>query len=85
MTLGKAANIRKAKMHPHMFRATHCSDLRHIRGYDLPAIAERIGHKRIDTTDLYIPKRERIHKEYASLAAYWSDFHKVWAQPAKEG
>lgn len=83
-TLGKAAKIRKAKIHPHMFRATHCSDLRNIRGYDLPAIAERIGHKRIDTTDLYIPKRERIHKEYASLAAYWSEFPKLWAQPTKE-
>lgn len=77
--LAKQAQIRKARITPHMFRATHISDLRHIRGYDIAAIAERVGHKQISTTDRYIPSRGRIHREYPSLAAYWNDFTKVWS------
>ena len=78
-TLATRAHIRKPKITPHMFRATHISDLRHIRGYDLAAIAERAGHKQISTTDRYIPARGRIHREYPSLAAYWNEFTKVWS------
>lgn len=78
-TLATRAHIRKPKITPHMFRATHISDLRHIRGYDLAAIAERAGHKQISTTDRYIPARGRIHREYPSLAAYWNEFTKLWS------
>ncbi|GAB4567294.1 MAG: tyrosine recombinase XerA [Geothermobacteraceae bacterium] len=72
------AGIRKARTHAHMFRATHASDLRYIRGYDIAAIAERLGHKSISTTDRYLPSRGRINREWPSLAAYWSEFPKIW-------
>lgn len=73
----RAAKIRKVRVHPHMFRATHASDLRHIKGYDIGAIAARLGHKNIATTDRYLPGRERITKTYPSLAAYWADLPKI--------
>jgi len=72
------AHIRKPEIHMHMLRATHASDLRFIRGYDTPAIAERLGHKSIMTTDKYLPSRKRIHKVYPSLAVYWKDFARCW-------
>lgn len=72
------AGIRKTRITWHMFRATHISNLRHIQGYDIAAIAERAGHKNIATTDRYLPKRGRIHRTYSSLAAYWSDFPNIW-------
>lgn len=77
------ANIRKPRVHVHMFRATHASDLRSIEGYDIPAIAERLGHKHISSTDRYFPSRGRIHRKYRSLAAYWQGFTNLWAR--KEG
>jgi len=73
-----AAGVRKPKISMHMLRATHASDLRHIHGYDTPAIAERLGHESIATTDRYMPSRERIHRIYPSLAAYWEDFATLW-------
>lgn len=72
------AKTKKPIVNMHMFRATHASDLRHIKGYDVFAIAERLGHRNISTTEIYIPSRGRVHKEYASLAAYWQDFNHVW-------
>lgn len=72
------ANIRKPRIHAHMFRATHASDLRSIDGYDIPAIAERLGHKHISSTDRYFPSRGRIHRKYRSLAAYWQEFTNLW-------
>jgi len=76
--LADDAGLRKAEIKPHMLRATHINDLRQIKGYDLPAIAERVGHQQIATTDRYIPRRERIHKEYRSLHEYWKDFGSLW-------
>ena len=73
-----SAGVRKPKITMHMLRATHASDLRHIHGYDTPAIAERLGHESIATTDRYMPSRERIHKIYPSLAAYWEEFTTLW-------
>ena len=73
-----AAGIRKPKISMHMLRATHTSDLRHIHGYDTSAIAERLGHESIATTDRYMPSRERIHRIYPSLAAYWEEFTTLW-------
>lgn len=80
--LAKKAGVKRPKpgIKMHMLRATHASDLRQINGYDLPAIAQRLGHKSISTTDRYIPVRGRIHKEYRSLAAYWSAFPGVWKE-----
>ena len=74
----RAASVRKPKVSMHMLRATHASDLRHIHGYDTSAIAERLGHESIATTDRYMPSRERIHRIYPSLAAYWEDFATLW-------
>lgn len=74
------SGIRKVRVHPHMFRATHASDLRHVRGYDIAAIAERLGHKHISSTDRYLPSRDRIHREYRNLAAYWHEFPHVWTK-----
>lgn len=76
------ANIRKPAVTMHMLRATHASDLRHVRGYDVFTIADRLGHKDITTTGRYVPVRDRISKEYPSLASYWHDFNHVW--PVKE-
>lgn len=73
-----AASIRRPKITMHMLRASHASDLRHIHGYDTPAIAERLGHESIATTDRYMPSRERIHRIYPSLAAYWEEFTALW-------
>lgn len=78
------AGVRKLKISMHMFRATHAHDLRHIQGYDTPAIAERLGHASIATTDRYIPMRGRIHKTYPSLAAYWREFNTIWSERRKE-
>lgn len=72
------AGIRKPKISMHMFRASHAFDLRHVQGYDTPAIAERLGHANISTTDRYIPTRGRIHHVYPSLSIYWKDFTKIW-------
>lgn len=80
------AGLRKLKVNPHMFRATHASDLRHIRGYDIAAIADRLGHKHIASTDRYLPSRERISREYRSLAEYWHEFPTIWTRKEeKEG
>lgn len=73
-----AAGIRKARITSHMFRATHASDLRYIRGYDIAAIAERLGHRNISTTDRYLPQRGRLKNEYRSLREYWIDWEKIW-------
>ncbi len=73
-----AAGIRKPRITSHMFRATHASDLRYIRGYDIAAIAERLGHRNISTTDRYLPQRGRLKKEYRSLREYWIEWEKIW-------
>jgi len=75
-----AAGIHKPKISMHMFRATHANDLRHVAGYDTPAIAERLGHASIATTDGYIATRGRIHRQYPSLAAYWKEFSSLWKE-----
>lgn len=76
----RKAGISKPRVHVHMFRATHASDLRYIKGYDIAAIAERLGHKNISSTDRYLPSRERIHREYRSLAEYWYEFATIWSR-----
>ncbi len=78
------AGIRKQIVTMHMLRATHASDLRHIRGYDVFAIAERLGHKDTITTGRYIPVRDRISKEYPSLAVYWKEFNHIWEKKNAE-
>ena len=76
------AGLRKPEIHAHMFRAGHINDLRHIKGYDSWAIAERVGHMNTSTTDGYVAKRERIHKQYNSLREYWNSkgFNKLWKE-----
>lgn len=76
----KAAGIRKPEIHVHMFRATHASDLRQVQGYDIAAIAERLGHKHIASTDVYFPQRGRVHRTYPSLAAYWKEWTHLWKE-----
>ena len=73
-----AASVRKPKISMHMFRASHAFTLRHIQGYDSWAIAERLGHANISTTDRYVSTRGRLNKTYASLAAYWREFKEIW-------
>lgn len=75
-----AAGIHKPKISMHMFRATHASDLRNVQGYDTPAIAQRLGHENISTTDAYLPSRDRIHRIYPSLAVYWKEFNTLWKE-----
>jgi site-specific recombinase XerD len=78
------AKIKKPRLNMHMFRATHASDLRAIKGYDIAAIAERLGHSNISTTDRYLPARGRIHRIYPSLSAYWSEFIYLWRDKAND-
>jgi integrase len=72
--LAEKAGIRKPRITMHMLRATHVEDLRRIQGYDIAAIAKRVGHKDISTTGRYMPDRERIRKTFPSLHVYWIDF-----------
>ena len=74
------AGIKRTKISMHMLRATHANNLRHIAGYDSSAIAERLGHVSIATTDRYIATRGRIHRQYPSLAAYWKEFNLLWKE-----
>lgn len=76
--LAKAAGLRRVKVTTHMMRATFASSLRYIKGYDEFAIMRACGHRNLSTTARYIADRERITKEYPSLAAYWSGFNKLW-------
>ncbi len=77
-THAEAAQVRKPAVTSHMFRATHASDLRAIKGYDIAAIAERLGHRNISTTDRYLPQRGRLKKEYRSLREYWREWEQIW-------
>jgi site-specific recombinase XerD len=83
--LAKAAGIRKAEIHAHMFRATHANDLQHVKGYTLPAIQERLGWQDLSTAGRYLVRRERIHRIYNNLHEYWFDFTKIWLKPASAG
>ncbi|MBO1225027.1 MAG: tyrosine-type recombinase/integrase [Candidatus Scalindua sediminis] len=76
--LAAAAGIRKADIYMHMLRATHASDLRHIKGHDVFSVADHLGHKNIETTARYVSSRGRKSKEYSSLAAYWREFGHLW-------
>lgn len=78
--LAAGAKIRKPSVKCHLMRATHANDLQHIRGYTLPAIMERLGWRELTTAARYLVHRERIHKEYNSLHAYWIDFAGVWTK-----
>lgn len=77
------AQIRRRQTYLHMLRATHAENLRQVAGYDTPAIAERLGHSSIATTDRYLPRRGRIHRTYRSLAAFWSEFPRIWSEGGK--
>ena len=83
-TYAARAGIRKSKTSLHMFRATHAHDCRHVERYDTPAIARRLGHASIATTDRYMPDRRRINKTYSSFAAFYRWYEKVW-DPKIEG
>ncbi len=61
-----------------MFRASHAQDLRHVEGYDIAAIADRLGHKNISTTDQYLPKRRRVGRKHRSLRDYWIEWERLW-------
>ncbi len=74
----KTAGIRRSRVNFHMFRATHANDLRSVEGFDAPAIAARLGHANISTTDRYLPDRGRIHRTFKSLSAYWADYTNIW-------
>lgn len=80
----RKANLTRSKPHHHMLRAAHATDLRHIKGYDILAIAQRLGHKSINTTEHYITERGRIHKVYPSLADFWSEFPDIWKTDRKQ-
>lgn len=81
-TLGETAGIRKTRIHSHMFRATHGSDLLFIIGFTIAAIAARLGHKNIATTDSYLPRRGRITQRYRSLRDYWLPWEKIYTEGA---
>ncbi|MDH4319897.1 MAG: tyrosine-type recombinase/integrase [Desulfobulbaceae bacterium] len=78
--LATAAGVRKPRIHSHMFRATHGSDLLFVRGFTIAAIAARLGHKNIATTDRYLPRRGRVNQEYRSLRDYWRTWEQLYTQ-----
>lgn len=78
--LARRAKLRKPVIKCHLLRATHACDLQAVKGYVLPAIMQRLGWKQLDTAGRYLVRRERIHKEYASLHLYWKDFAGVWTK-----
>jgi site-specific recombinase XerD len=78
------AGLRKIAIRAHMFRATHYDDLRHIKGFDIQAIAGRLGWKHTSTADRYISNRDRVSPIYASLAAYWHEFPGIWKRRDNE-
>ena len=71
--LARKAKIRKPAIKCHMMRCAHANQLLHIRGYTLPAIMERMGWLQLETAGRYLTRRERVHREFPSLHAYWSD------------
>ncbi len=76
--IARRAGIRRVVVHAHMFRASHGSDLRNIQGYDIAAIAGRLGHRNISTTDRYLPNRRRVSRQYRSLREYWIEWERLW-------
>jgi integrase len=76
--LADRAGIRKAAIKTHMLRATHACDARHIRGYDVFAIMERLGWKNPETAARYITRREPTFRQYNNWHEYWIDFTKLW-------
>lgn len=78
--LAVAAGVVKPSIFMHMLRATHASDLRHIRGEDIFSIADHLGHRNIETTSRYVSARGRKSKEYPSLHLYWKEFAHVWSE-----
>jgi integrase len=68
----------------HMFRATHADNLLSVKGYHIRAIASRLGHASIATTDRYLSNQHRISKTYPSLAARYRWYEKVW-EPKTQG
>jgi len=78
--LAATAEIRKTRNHSHIFRATHGSDLLFIKGFTVPAIAARLGHRNIATTDTYLPRRGRINEQYRSLRDYWRPWEKLYTE-----
>lgn len=74
------SGIRKPRVRLHMLRATHASDLRNIRGYDIAAICDRMGWRHLSSAEHYFPSRGRIHRVYNSLHEYWFEFTKIWKE-----
>ncbi len=80
----KKGGLRKPVFKMHMFRATHASDLRHICGYDMAAISQRLGHKHLSSTERYFPSWDRISKEEPSLAVYWKEWTHIWKEKMRD-
>ncbi len=76
--LAARAGIRKAAIKTHQLRSTHACDLRHIRGFDVFAIMQRLGWKNSETAARYITRREPVHRMYNNLHEYWIEFTKIW-------
>lgn len=80
------AGIQKGKITLHMFRATHTECCRNVQGYDTPAIAKRLGHSSIMTTDRYMQDRTRIiGKPVASFAVFYRWYEKAWDEIKPDG
>ena len=80
------AGILKTRISMHMFRATHADNLLGVQGYHIRAIAARLGHASIATTDRYLSNQHRtVGKLAPSLAAKYRWYEKVWDEPKIEG
>jgi hypothetical protein len=62
-----------------MLRATHANDLQQVKGYQtMASVMERMGWSDLSTAGRYLIRRERVHRLYDSLHAYWIDFCSLW-------
>lgn len=78
------AGIRKTKISMKMFRSTHADNLLSVKGFHVRAIASRLGHASIATTDRYLSNQHRISKIYPSLAARYRWYERVWEEKTDE-
>ncbi len=78
------AGIRKTRISLHMFRATHAENCLHVKGMHIRAIAGRLGHANIATTDRYLANQHRITKIHPSFASLYRWYEKVWDKKSEE-
>lgn len=81
------AGLRRTGISSHWFRATHAENCLHVKGFHNPrAIASRLGHASIATTDRYLSNQHRITKIHESFASFYSWYGPgLWEKKSTDG